>query len=59
MTDESIQTAMFWMLLVPASVSLWAIVGFSLYLIYWVFTDNEPKCHPLLPRIHLKGDSDD
>lgn len=54
MTDESIQTAMFWMLLVPASVSLWAIVGFFLYLIYLVFTDNA-----LLPRIHLEGDSDD
>ena len=59
MTDQSIQTALFWMLFVPMSFSLWAVLGCFLYLIYTAIRDGNSKPHLLLPLTKKTEGNDD
>ena len=59
MTDQSIQTAVFWMFFVPMSFSLWAVLGCFLYLIYTAIRDGDSKPHLLLPLTKQTGGNDD
>ena len=59
MTDESIQEAMFWMFFVPLSISLWAVLGCFLYLIFTAIRDGDSKAHPLRLLTKQTGGKDD
>ena len=59
MTDQSIQTALFWMFLVPMSFVLWAVLGYFLYLLFTAIRDCDSKSHPLLLLTKQTGGKDD
>lgn len=59
MTDQSIQTAVFWMFFVPMSFVLWAVLGCFLYLIFTAIRDGDSKPHLLLPLTKQTGGKDE
>ena len=59
MSDQLIQTALFWMFFVPLSLSLWAVLGCFLYLFFTAIRDGNSNAHLLLPLTKQTGGKDD